>query len=61
MSKLGQCKWCPWDCPSPDVAACREPDPDAPPVSKPRKWVEDILPDIATYEEAHDETAPQPE
>jgi hypothetical protein len=19
-----QCAWCPWDCPSPEVAACRE-------------------------------------
>lgn len=20
-----QCAWCPWDCPSPEVAACRQP------------------------------------
>lgn len=23
----GQCAWCPWDCPSPSVAACRETEP----------------------------------
>lgn len=28
----GQCAWCPWDCPSPSVAACRanEPEPTQP-------------------------------
>ena len=23
-----QCAWCPWDCPSPEVAACRQPVPE---------------------------------
>lgn len=32
MIRSGQCAWCPWDCPSPSVAACRtnEPDPAQP-------------------------------
>ncbi|AVP41435.1 hypothetical protein SEA_YARA_101 [Streptomyces phage Yara] len=41
------------------MAACHEPDPDTPPItspSKPRRWVEDILPDISCYEEPDADT-----
>lgn len=27
MIRSGQCAWCPWDCPSPSVAACRTNEP----------------------------------
>lgn len=32
MASSSQCAWCPWDCPSPSVAACRanDPEPDQP-------------------------------
>lgn len=55
--QLGQCSWCAWDCPSPEVALCApEPEPPEPglvkaPTVRPsttNKWMTN-LPDIALY------------
>ena len=56
--RLGQCSWCMWDCPSPDVAPCVEADAGTEPPLKKRKWTEDVLPDISHYREPNaDQTA----
>lgn len=41
MRRTGQCAWCPWDCPSPSVAACRTNEPD--PVPAPIQDVPSVL------------------